>query len=722
MSEPLSDRSQLSNVLRTVEIHQHLCVIYETREQQLAVTVPFLKIGLERGEKCLYVADENTATSILDAMRGEGVDIDEPVKKGMLAVVNKGREYLRKGYFDPDEMIHYLAGNVRVAKGAGYPAFRFAGEMTWALSGDPGVDRLMEYETRLNQFLSEHDALCVCQYNNKRFAPETILQILRTHPLVIYGGHVCKNPYFVPPDEFLKPNQPEAEVQRLLNNIQKYEMVERALRNARDEWEQSFNAISDFVCILDTSGAILRTNKSMLERFEPIHGNLAGLTFHEVFWGRGRRDPVAPWEITLSEGIPVSFETKLPTSDGWYTVSSYPLNDDRHQRWGAIFIVRDITKRKRAEEALRSSERQQRRIASQLERERARLIEAQEVAKVGSWEAELQSLDVIWSEQTHRIFETEPSLFHPTRPKFREFIHPEDRAKVDAALVASLDKRTPCAVEYRIVMPDGRVKILEDRWRVFQDLEGKPIRVAGTCRDVTERVRAEEELQRLSGTLLRMQDEERQRIARDLHDSTGQDLVALATMLGQLRSSIPSADQTSKDRLAECNALVDACIRDVRTLSYMLHSPVLDQAGLGDAIREYVDGFTKRSGIRVELELSPHLGRIARDVELALFRVVQEALTNIHRHSGSQKAKIRIDRGSSLVLEISDGERAALGNTLRSEDVLKFKAGVGILSMQERVKSIEGRLEIDSTAHGTTVRVTMPLGGEEREKTADSDR
>jgi signal transduction histidine kinase len=124
----------------------------------------------------------------------------------------------------------------------------------------------------------------------------------------------------------------------------------------------------------------------------------------------------------------------------------------------------------------------------------------------------------------------------------------------------------------------------------------------------------------------------------------------------------------------------------------------------------------------VELELSPHLGRIARDVELTLFRVVQESLTNAQRHSGSQQAKIRIDRGSSLVLEISDGERAALGNTLRSEDVLKFKAGVGILSMQERVKSIEGRLEIDSTAHGTTVRVTMPLGGEEREKTADSDR
>ena len=722
MSEPLSDKASFSEVLGTLEVHQHLCVIYETQAQQFAVTVPFLKIGLERGEKCLYVADENTAVSILGAMRIQGVDVDAPVEKGMLTVANKGLEYLRKGYFDPDEMIRFLAENVREAKAAGYSAFRVAGEMTWALGGDPGAERLIEFEALVNRFFAVNDAVGVCQYNKERFSSEVILQVLRTHPVVIYGGHVCKNPYFVPPDEFLKPNQHEAEVHRLLDNIQKYEKVERALRTARDEWEQSFNAISDFVCILDTSGAIVRANKSMCERFEPIHGNLAGLNFHDVFWGPGRRDPAAPWETTLSSGAPVSFETKPPTSDCWYALSSYPLYDDKHQRWGGIFIVRDITKRKRAEEALRSSERQQRRIASQLKRERARLVEAQEVAKVGSWETELQSLNVIWSEQTHRIFETEPSFFHPARPTFREFIHPDDRAKVDAAFVASLDKRTPCTVEYRIVMPDGRVKILEDRWRTFQDEEGKPVRVAGTCRDVTERVRAEEELQRLSGKLLRMQDEERQRIARDLHDSTGQDLVALATMLGQLRSSIPSADQKSKDRLSECNALVDVCIRDIRTLSYLLHSPVLDQAGLGDAIREYVSGFTKRSGIRVELELSPNLGRIARDVELVLFRVVQEALTNTQRHSGSRQAKIRIDRGPSLIMEISDGGRAALIYELPREDALKFKVGVGILSMQERVKSIGGQLDIDSTARGTTVRVTVPLGGEKYEKTAHSDR
>ena len=230
--------------------------------------------------------------------------------------------------------------------------------------------------------------------------------------------------------------------------------------------------------------------------------------------------------------------------------------------------------------------------------------------------------------------------------------------------------------------------------------------------DITERKRAEEELQHLSGQLLRLQDEERRRIARDLHDSTGQDLVALATMLGQLRASIPSREQKSRKLLSECKALADQCIREVRTLSYLLHPPILDEAGLADAIRDYVKGFTKRSGIQVELELSPRLGRMTRDVELALFRVVQESLTNIHRHSGSPHAKIRIDCNSNLALEISDLGPGASASATGGKEEHRLDVGVGIPSMQERVKLIGGRLHVDFGADGTTVHVTIPLGGE----------
>ena len=423
---------------------------------------------------------------------------------------------------------------------------------------------------------------------------------------------------------------------------------------------------------------------------------------------------IEKWLADMAAGGPSEDEMRLRRADGqyrWFLVRTAPLRNEQGIviKWYGVSV--DIEDRKRAEEALRSSEMEQRHIAAQLERERARLVEAQDVANLGSWEAELQSLNVTWSEQTHRLFETDPSRFHPTRQKFREFIHPEDRAKVDAAFVASLDKRSPSTVEYRIVMPDGRVKILEERWQAFHDDEGKPIRVAGTCREITERVRAEEELRHLSGQLLRLQDEERRRIARDLHDSTGQNLVALATMLGQLRPSIPLGDRKSRKLLSECQTLADRCISEIRTLSYVLHPPVLDQAGLEDAIRDYVKGFTNRSGIQVELELSPRVGRMARDIELAVFRVVQESLANIQRHSGSQQAKIRIDRNSDLRLEISDLGRGVTANVRKGEGQPRFEVGVGVPSMHERVKLIGGRFDFESSSHGTTVRVTIPLGG-----------
>jgi PAS domain S-box-containing protein len=494
------------------------------------------------------------------------------------------------------------------------------------------------------------------------------------------------------------------------------------LKSREDRVRLIIDALPTMVWILQPDGGVDFVNQRWMD--------YTGLSLEEVI-----AQPTRPvhsedlprvmekWLADLGAGVASEDEMRLRRADGeyrWFLVRTAPLRDGQGDavKWCGVSI--DIDDRKRAEEALRSSEREQRRIAAQLEKERARLVEAQEVAKMGSWEAEMPGLNVIWSEQTHGIFETDPSRFHPTRSKFREFIHPEDCAKVDAAFVASLSRHSPCTVEYRIVMPDGRVKILEERWQAFHDEEGKPVRVAGTCRDITERVRAEEEFQRLSGKLLRSQDEERRRIARDLHDSTGQDLVALAAMLGQLSGSIPPTERKKRRLLSECKTLADKCMREVRTLSYVLHPPTLDQAGLSAAIPDYVDGFTKRSGIQVDLEVPPSVGRMAREIELVLFRVVQEALTNIQRHSGSQQAKIRIDRNSNLTLEISDLGRGLSTTKQKEEDEVRLEIGVGIPSMQERVKLIGGRFEIDSGSQGTTVRVTIPLERSEREKAAHS--
>jgi two-component system NarL family sensor kinase len=144
-----------------------------------------------------------------------------------------------------------------------------------------------------------------------------------------------------------------------------------------------------------------------------------------------------------------------------------------------------------------------------------------------------------------------------------------------------------------------------------------------------------------------------------------------------------------------------------------LYPPALDEAGIEDAIRDYAKGFTNRSGIQVDLDLSPSVGRVGRDIELTVFRVVQEALTNVQRHSSGQRAKIRIYRNSNLTLEISDTGRGFSATAQKGKDERRFEFGVGIQSMRDRVNLIGGQLGIDSSSGGTTVRVTIPLGGEQ---------
>jgi signal transduction histidine kinase len=241
-------------------------------------------------------------------------------------------------------------------------------------------------------------------------------------------------------------------------------------------------------------------------------------------------------------------------------------------------------------------------------------------------------------------------------------------------------------------------------------------RVRIYCLDITERKRAdaalrasEKALRQLSSRLLQLQDEERRRMARELHDSTGQILTALTMKLGVLRRSVGALDLRASGALSESLALAEQCSRQIRTFSYLLHPPLLDEDGLASALAWYVEGFTGRSGINVELDLAPELGRLSQELETTLFRVVQESLTNIHRHSGSRRATIRVVRdGAEVRLEVKDWGRGMDAHTLDKVSRGVSTLGVGICGMRERVRQLGGELQIDSTGRGTTVSVVLP--------------
>lgn len=214
-----------------------------------------------------------------------------------------------------------------------------------------------------------------------------------------------------------------------------------------------------------------------------------------------------------------------------------------------------------------------------------------------------------------------------------------------------------------------------------------------------------EEVRQLNVKLLRLQDEERRRIARELHDSTGQNLAAMKIILDQM--SLESKGRKIGDMVDELTKLNNEMTRQLRTMSYLLHPPLLDDLGLPSALKWYAEGFEQRSGIKVEFDLSPDVGRLADEMEIALFRVAQECLTNIHRHSGSDTAQIRLDRDSErVVLVIVDQGKGISSTRLRDGAVV---AGVGLMGIRERVEQFGGKAEIVSSATRTTVTATIPL-------------
>lgn len=252
---------------------------------------------------------------------------------------------------------------------------------------------------------------------------------------------------------------------------------------------------------------------------------------------------------------------------------------------------------------------------------------------------------------------------------------------------------------------DGSRLVVVSRWTTVRDHNGNPVGWLEINTDITARKRAEDATRSLSGRILTLQDDERRRIARGLHDSLGQYLTALKINLDR-----SSSENGNSAVISECAEIVDKCLTETRTVSYLLHPPMLDEAGFCSAARWYVDGFSQRSGLKVNLNLAPKLGRMHKDVEVALFRAVQESLTNAHRHSGCSVVEIclRLD-ARELRLEIKDDGRGIPQKRLKSLIEEPAEAGVGLAGMRERMRELGGSFEIRSDRAGTTVVISIPV-------------
>jgi signal transduction histidine kinase len=359
----------------------------------------------------------------------------------------------------------------------------------------------------------------------------------------------------------------------------------------------------------------------------------------------------------------------------------------------AIGVTQDVTAYTERDEGLRKS--------------RTLLSHAEEIAHFGSWECDFATGRMSLSKNLLKMRALESESENEGDPEaYWERVHPEDRG-ARAEMKRAWEELRPFThvVRYR---RHGELRVFHTRGLTVRDAAGVPVRAIGVVQDVTDQVRAEEQLRRLSRQLIQTRDTERRRLARELHESAGQSLAALKMTLGCIRDQLPPDDAVRHLLLQSSSELADEAIREIRTISYLIHPPMLDEAGLGPALRLYLKGFSQRSGIVVTLAGDEAFGRIAQEAETTLFRIVQEALTNVHRHSGSGTAQVRLAReGGSLIVEVADqgqglpqGARAA-------------RSGVGIAGMLERVKHLNGAMEFDSTpGKGTRVRAILPDNGD----------
>ncbi len=501
------------------------------------------------------------------------------------------------------------------------------------------------------------------------------------------------------------------------------------------------------VYVVDSQFRIVQMNAGArtgaFRNVQPIMGRDLGEAIRILWPEPLATDLIAIFRHTLETGEPYYSPRFVSSRNDIAVVEAYEWEVHRIMlsggRYGAVCYYFDSTRVREAEEALLK------------QRERHEFIA--EGSDVGFWFCDLPFNELIWDKRVKKHFGLPENHTPVTMETFYSQMHPEDREPTRRAIENSIENNQQYDVQYRTMAADGRYRWVRANGRTFYDEAGKPVRFDGITQDITlrkqaeealresearyrslaenldrevqvrttelqkrneEMVRASEGLRDLSTRLLLIQDEERRRIARELHDSAGQLLTALGMELAAIKARARQVAPDLAKQAEGAEDLVQQLHSDIRTTSYLLHPPLLDEAGLSSAVSWYVRGMTERSGIEVGLDMSAGFGRLPRDMELIVFRLVQESLTNIHRHSGSKKAEIRLTRKDDLVtVEVRDDGKGIPPRRLA--EIRSGGSGVGIRGMRERLHQLKGEFRIESSPSGTQILATIPISPVDQE-------
>jgi PAS domain S-box-containing protein len=492
---------------------------------------------------------------------------------------------------------------------------------------------------------------------------------------------------------------------KILRDVTAQVNAEAQVAEQRERLRVTPNSIGDAVIATDAQGRVTFVNQVASSLLKAPAPEVVGRDLNDVFHVVNeltRAKLESPVSKVLREGkvAGLANHTVLIAQDG----SEVPIDDSAAPICaegglilGVVLVFRDVTGR-RANERLLAAQ------TAEL-RQRAHLME-----RAHCFVRDLEDHIVFWNQGAADLYgySAEQALGQVSHTLLKTvFPAPLEDILAQLRSVGQWDG------ELLHTRRAGDRVTVASHWALHRDEDGRPVATLEVNLDITDRKRAEEARREseLAARLLRVQDEERRRIGRDLHDSAGQKLVLLKIHLDSLPSYLARGEE-GRQKLAECTRLAGELIKEVRTTSYALYPPMLEEVGLKSAIPWYLDGLKERSGIVTQLEIAPDLVRPPREVELALFRVLQESLTNVLRHSESPVADIRLEMKDGWVrLEVADQGKGIPPEVLDAYNRESFgKLGVGLRGMKERIRQLGGKLIVSSTAGGTIVSAAVPCG------------
>lgn len=374
-----------------------------------------------------------------------------------------------------------------------------------------------------------------------------------------------------------------------------------------------------------------------------------------------------------------------------------PVRDSSGKVVGASKVARDITAQKRAEQALRESEQRYQTVT--------------DASPIMIWMSGTDKLCYYfnkgWLDFVGHTLEQE--VGHG----WAENLHPDDFDRCLQVYLSNFDAHRPFEMEYRLRHHSGKYRWILDRGVPRYKPDGTFEGYVGGCLDIQDRIEAAEKIRIAdeNSRVIKAQDEERRRIAREFHDSAGQTLTVLSLSLAQMVQKAEMIAPELANEGKEIEQVVQQLHREIRTTSYLLHPPGLDEAGINPALSWYVQGAAERSGIAIDLNVSEEFGRLPSEMELAIFRIVQECLTNIHRHANSKTAYIRVVRErAGVCIEVRDDGKGI--SPERLAEIRSGGCGVGIGGIRERLRRFHGEMKIESNSSGTTVSTIIPIPNE----------